>query len=192
MERKNFMPEPVPPKEEVEEEEARKGWNWCTGGRKLLDTSGDWSEQKATLHRSQSISQALGGASLLPGANEAEAEDLTATARSKVPVGGQAVQPAPSSATRDQKSSLPSLKVAAPQGQSATMHQSNSLPSPVKMLLPPGPVPAAGGSGGGQGAMHANSVAGPGLQADRACRRANQGSRSRHSEVGGRRRQRSS
>ena len=93
------------------------------------------------------------------------AEDLTATARSKVPVGGQAGQPAPSSAllnssvglslkrsaTHDQKSSLPSLKVAAPQGQSATMHQSNSLPSLVKMPLPPGPVPAAGGSGDGKG-----------------------------------------
>eukprot|EP00435_Cladocopium_sp_Y103_P053376 s2085_g17.t1 len=69
VERKNFMPEPIPPPEEVEEEERRSGWNWCKEGRKLLDTSGDWTEEKAALHRSQSLPQALGGASLLPGAN---------------------------------------------------------------------------------------------------------------------------
>lgn len=73
VERKNFMPEPVPPKEEEEAAEARKGWNWCKGGRKLLDTSGDWSEKKATLHRTQSLPKALAGASLLSGANGAPA-----------------------------------------------------------------------------------------------------------------------
>jgi len=69
VERKNFMPEPVPPPEEVEEEERRSGWNWCKEGRKLLDTSGDWNEAKATLHRSQSLPQASTSASFLAGAN---------------------------------------------------------------------------------------------------------------------------
>ena len=84
VERKNFMPEPVAPPEEVEAEMARSGWNWCTEERKLLDTNAvawrhgigswvwegsrgapvvrdaqDWSEARATLMRSQSLPQVL-------------------------------------------------------------------------------------------------------------------------------------
>ncbi|CAK9000666.1 unnamed protein product [Durusdinium trenchii] len=72
VERKNFMPEPVPPPE-TPGMWSTEGWKWCKGGRKLLDTSPEWGEEKAQLHRSQSLPQAMGGASLLPGANGAPA-----------------------------------------------------------------------------------------------------------------------
>ncbi|CAJ1354278.1 unnamed protein product [Effrenium voratum] len=91
LERKNFMPEPVPPPERWAIVFSILRWKWCKEERKLLDTTAAWSEEKAQLHRSQSLPQAvrgvgslgpaaaapsrpgLAGPSLLPGANGAPA-----------------------------------------------------------------------------------------------------------------------
>lgn len=81
--RTNFMPDFEPPPEDANAED-RSGWKWCTGGRKLMgNPREDYSPEKSEMLRSQSLPQALGGSSMLPGADGAPASPFHGMATRK-------------------------------------------------------------------------------------------------------------
>eukprot|EP00440_Ansanella_granifera_P049085 gb/GFBE01053182.1/.p1 GENE.gb/GFBE01053182.1/~~gb/GFBE01053182.1/.p1 ORF type:complete len:322 (+),score=70.75 gb/GFBE01053182.1/:1-966(+) len=79
----DFMPAFKPPEDEVAKMN-ENAWQWCTGGRKMLDDSrAPPSPEKMTMLRSQSLPQALAGASLLPGSDGAPASPFHGMATRK-------------------------------------------------------------------------------------------------------------
>lgn len=71
-ERKNFMPDHDPPVDESTMNESK--WNWCRGGRKLLENPNmPLSPERSQLLRSTSLPQTWAAASMLPGADGAPA-----------------------------------------------------------------------------------------------------------------------